>query len=342
LLPKGPKVIPVVLGLGSLFAKVAAAAAIPRVIKALSAMGGATEAFRANPSQPAPETVSAPVQQSEKVLYKKYPLTDHSYRYSTYGERTKVGGDLDSDWGWAGLFHHEPSGLHLATYRVYDSKMGRWISRDPLGEGVDYNLYRYCGNSPVNFKDPDGLNPVGWAIGRWVVTMSPEIGEGTAAVVETVAPYAGSLLDFLPAWAGPAAAGTAGTAGTAGYYLVNGQGQAIQIQGIGPRGPIPLGGTSGGYPFNPRDPYSPEQVQLRIRPEFRPNPKHNPRSPHRGASPEPCDSEQAYQNAKLGSIGTWWGKGRDGWYRFSSDNAGGAHYSGTFSNNDPRVPNFLK
>jgi RHS repeat-associated protein len=79
------------------------------------------------------------------------------YRYSTYGERTKVGGDLDSDWGYAGLFHHGPSGLDLATYRTYDSKAGRWISRDPLGEGVDYNLYRYCGNNPISKVDPMGL-----------------------------------------------------------------------------------------------------------------------------------------------------------------------------------------
>jgi len=35
--------------------------------------------------------------------------------------------------------------------------MGRWLSRDPLGEGVDYNLYRYCGNDPVGSKDPTGL-----------------------------------------------------------------------------------------------------------------------------------------------------------------------------------------
>jgi RHS repeat-associated protein len=81
------------------------------------------------------------------------------YRYSTYGERTKVGGDLDSDFGFGGLFHHGPSGLDLATYRIYDSKMGRWISREPLGEGVDYNLYRYANNSPISFRDPSGLLP---------------------------------------------------------------------------------------------------------------------------------------------------------------------------------------
>ena len=81
------------------------------------------------------------------------------YSYSTYGERTKVSGNLDSDWGYAGLWHHQASGLDLATYRAYDAANKRWISRDPLGEGVDYNLYRYCGNSPINGTDSEGLAP---------------------------------------------------------------------------------------------------------------------------------------------------------------------------------------
>lgn len=82
------------------------------------------------------------------------------YRYTTYGERTKESGNLDSDWGYAGLWHHAPSGLDLATYRLYDAKNRRWISRDPLGESVDLNLYRYCGNDPVNAKDPTGLKKI--------------------------------------------------------------------------------------------------------------------------------------------------------------------------------------
>ncbi len=53
------------------------------------------------------------------------------YRYSIYGERTKIGGDQDSDYGFAGLFHHAPSGLDLATYPLNDSRQRRFISRDP-------------------------------------------------------------------------------------------------------------------------------------------------------------------------------------------------------------------
>ena len=49
--------------------------------------------------------------------------------------------------------------MDLATYRAYDAANKRWISRDPLGEGVDYNLYRYCGNSPITRADKRGLLP---------------------------------------------------------------------------------------------------------------------------------------------------------------------------------------
>ncbi|MCW5872455.1 MAG: RHS repeat-associated core domain-containing protein, partial [Candidatus Eremiobacteraeota bacterium] len=81
------------------------------------------------------------------------------YSYTTYGERTKESGNLEADFGYAGLWHHGPSGLDLATYRLYDAANKRWISRDPLGEGVDTNLYRYAYNSPTNLVDPLGAAP---------------------------------------------------------------------------------------------------------------------------------------------------------------------------------------
>jgi hypothetical protein len=42
--------------------------------------------------------------------------------------------------------------------RYYDPGVGRFISEDPIGfDGGDTNLYRYVGNSPLNFIDPFGL-----------------------------------------------------------------------------------------------------------------------------------------------------------------------------------------
>ncbi len=42
--------------------------------------------------------------------------------------------------------------------RWYDATVGRWISEDPIGFAAgDGNFYRYVGNSPTNWIDPNGL-----------------------------------------------------------------------------------------------------------------------------------------------------------------------------------------
>src|SRR5207249_9286845 len=56
------------------------------------------------------------------------------YGYDPYGRRTRVEGDADADFGFAGHYLHSPSGLHLALYRAYEAGIGRWLSRDPKGE----------------------------------------------------------------------------------------------------------------------------------------------------------------------------------------------------------------
>ena len=86
------------------------------------------------------------------------------------------------------------------------------------------------------------------------------------------------------------------------------------------------------------DPYHPNAVAARIRPDYRPNPAHDPTSslydPRK--TPEPPDARAVYQNAIRTDFGTWFGLGAEGWYRFSGDNAGGAHFSGIIDDN--RVP----
>ena len=55
------------------------------------------------------------------------------------------------------------AGLYYYGYRFYSPVLGRWLSRDSLGEATDplYNLYRYVGNNPVKAVDPLGLQ-MGW------------------------------------------------------------------------------------------------------------------------------------------------------------------------------------
>ena len=79
------------------------------------------------------------------------------YDYDPYGRRTKVSGDLDADFGFCGYFYHVISGLYLTLYRAYDSIIGRWLSRYPMGENGGLDLYIYVENNPANFIDRLGL-----------------------------------------------------------------------------------------------------------------------------------------------------------------------------------------
>jgi RHS repeat-associated protein len=82
------------------------------------------------------------------------------YAYDPYGRRVKLAGDLDADFGFAGMLWSWEAPLNLTWYRAYDPELGRWLSRDPLNnaeESEGPNLYAYVGNNPINYRDPLGL-----------------------------------------------------------------------------------------------------------------------------------------------------------------------------------------
>jgi RHS repeat-associated protein len=111
------------------------------------------------------------------------------YDFDPYGRRTRLTGNFEADLGFTEHYYHQPTGLHLAYYRAYDSDFGRWISRDPyssldlgrLGKksqgaesssdnewGISLvraeaeflpegpNVYAYVANNPINFYDEKG------------------------------------------------------------------------------------------------------------------------------------------------------------------------------------------
>jgi RHS repeat-associated protein len=80
-----------------------------------------------------------------------------SFDYDPWGRMVRAGAEIDPALAFAGYRWHTPSGLALTHYRAYDPDLGRWLSRDPLGEEGEDNLYAYAGNDPVNRLDPLGL-----------------------------------------------------------------------------------------------------------------------------------------------------------------------------------------
>lgn len=89
------------------------------------------------------------------------------YDYDAWGNRTKVEGAFDVDWGFTGHYYHATSGLYLAPYRAYDPTVGRWLSRDPLKEAElrqGPNLYVYVHNNPTVRVDLSGLLDPGYVV----------------------------------------------------------------------------------------------------------------------------------------------------------------------------------
>jgi RHS repeat-associated protein len=98
------------------------------------------------------------------------------FDYDPYGRGTRLAGSMIADFGFTGDFYHSVTGLSLTMYRAYDPSLGRWLSRDPLGERGGLNLYGYVENDPINGSDPLGLltfkyhgnwGGPGWSNGQW-------------------------------------------------------------------------------------------------------------------------------------------------------------------------------
>ena len=82
-----------------------------------------------------------------------------AYGYDPYGVPLQTTAPV-TDYVYGGMFYNADSGLYLTRYRAYDSVVGRWLSRDPLGEATTSpvgNLYTYVGGRPTNATDISGL-----------------------------------------------------------------------------------------------------------------------------------------------------------------------------------------
>jgi RHS repeat-associated protein len=80
-----------------------------------------------------------------------------NYDYDAFGRQTKLSGDLDSDFGFTAFGIEKTLCLDLTYFRVYDPEKGRWLTRDPMGENVGFNLYGYVDNNTIKYTDSLGL-----------------------------------------------------------------------------------------------------------------------------------------------------------------------------------------
>ena len=88
-----------------------------------------------------------------------------TYLYNAWGQLLQSSGVMaeSNPLRYRGYFYDTSSGLYYLNSRYYDPVIGRFLNADATwvlgveqGTLLQYNLFAYCNNNPVNFYDPDG------------------------------------------------------------------------------------------------------------------------------------------------------------------------------------------
>jgi RHS repeat-associated protein len=115
------------------------------------------------------------------------PTLVGSFDYTPYGAVARRWGTVTPGYTYAALFAHTQTGLLLSATRAYEPSKGRFLNRDMI---PDWG-FGYGNASPVLFIDPDGLDPIGQAIGGWVGGWGGRVGG--ALVGEVIFPAGGGV-----------------------------------------------------------------------------------------------------------------------------------------------------
>ncbi|MEN5031063.1 RHS repeat-associated core domain-containing protein, partial [Pseudomonas sp. Ps21-P2] len=89
--------------------------------------------------------------------------TAWSAQYKAWGEASEQRSEfaqqvgLTNPFRFQGQYHDHETGLHYNRHRYYDPRVGRFISKDPIGYSGGLNFYQYAPN-PVLWVDPLGLS----------------------------------------------------------------------------------------------------------------------------------------------------------------------------------------
>jgi RHS repeat-associated protein len=87
------------------------------------------------------------------------------YQYSAYGktiikdasDNTLTQSALGNRFGFTGRELDAETGLYFYRMRQYSSEFGRFLQTDLVGYLDDMNLYSYCRQNPINWRDAYGL-----------------------------------------------------------------------------------------------------------------------------------------------------------------------------------------
>ncbi|MBN2657732.1 MAG: RHS repeat-associated core domain-containing protein [Spirochaetales bacterium] len=75
--------------------------------------------------------------------------------FTPFGEETGASGFVERDGFYTGKKIDSHTGLYYFNARWYDPQLGRFITEDPVKDGL--NWFSYVANNPLRYTDPTGL-----------------------------------------------------------------------------------------------------------------------------------------------------------------------------------------
>lgn len=137
----------------------------------------------------------------ERYLYDVFGLPD--IRDSNGNSRASTA--IDNPWLFTGQEWRGDLGLSNYKARWYQPTLGRFMQNDPVRfDAGDINLYRYCGNNPINHTDPTGkVVETAWdaanaAMGWASAYQNFKEGNIGAAIVDTIGASVDTAATAIP------------------------------------------------------------------------------------------------------------------------------------------------
>lgn len=92
------------------------------------------------------------------------------YEYDPFGGLVRSSGYMAdrNPFQFSSKYRDRESELIYYGFRYYAPRIGRWLSRDPIGERGGLGLYSYVGNDPTNHTDFLGLKAIEVAFGGFI------------------------------------------------------------------------------------------------------------------------------------------------------------------------------
>ena len=95
------------------------------------------------------------------------PTVVATYAYDPFGNLMAKTGTMDQPCTFSSKPYDAITGLSYYGHRFYAPAVGRWMTRDPIGESGGVNLYGFVMNNPVNLVDPMGNYGISYAWNWW-------------------------------------------------------------------------------------------------------------------------------------------------------------------------------